>query len=312
MRRAIFVISPAGIRHLEALVRHCREAAEAYGWTAEVLVTEEGERSAELHHDLSEYASDEGEKLVFAVGGDGTVRACAHDLAHSGVPLSIVPRGTANLFAKAIGIPGELGRALRTGFAGEERLVDVAFAGGQPFVAMAGIGVDAAVVEATPRLWKEHLGWLGYAATGLAHLASPSCEMTLCLDGGEPVSRHARTVVIGNVGTLPGGFTLLSGASVDDGLLDVGVLEPKGLPGWVALARLVVAGREVPGHFAHFRASKVEVTSSVDLPRQLDGDLLPPSNSLKVELHHKALLVKAPRHPRGISPAQRSLELPYG
>jgi undecaprenyl-diphosphatase len=302
LRQALFVISPAGIRHLHLLEEHCREAAAAYGWRPELLVTTEGERSAELHHDLSSYARQGGEKLVFAVGGDGTVRACAHDLARSGVPLSIVPRGTANLFAKAIGAPVDLRQALRAGFAGEERWVDMAFAGGgQPFVAMGGIGLDAAVVEATPRFFKEHLGWLGYAATSLGQVVHPGTSMTVRLDGREPVVRRAYAVVVGNVGILPGGFTLLPGASIDDGLLDVGVLQPRGLAGWLSLARHVVAGTEVSGHFEHFQASKVEICADEELPRQLDGDLLPHGRCLSVEVAGRALLVRVPR--RGIPAA---------
>ncbi|MDA8303121.1 MAG: diacylglycerol kinase family protein [Actinomycetota bacterium] len=301
MRRALFVISPAGIRHLHVLERHCREASEAYGWAAELLVTEEGERSAELHHDLSSYAGEEGERLVFAVGGDGTVRACAHDLARSGVPLSIVPRGTANLFSRSLDLPVDLEQALRIGFTGDERLVDVAFACGQPFVAMAGIGIDAAVVESTPRFFKQHLGWLGYGTTGLAHLAGPGHEVTLRLDGGEPLTRWAHAVVVGNVGILPGGFTILPGAALDDGLLDVGVLEPKGLSGWLRIARLAVTGIETRDHFEHFRAAKVEVEVGEELPRQLDGDLLPPARSLSVEVQERALLVKVRRRGGGIA-----------
>lgn len=235
---------------------------------------------------------------MFAVGGDGTVRACAHDLARSGVPLSIIPRGTANLFAKCLGAPVELDRALRAGFAGDERSVDIAFAGGQPFVAMAGIGIDAAIVEATPRFFKQHLGWLGYAAAGLAQMAHRGWEMSLRLDGGEPVVRRAHAIVVGNVGILPGGFTILPNAVLDDGLLDVGVLQPEGLGGWLSVARFVVAGTEIPGHFEHFRAAKVEICADEELPRELDGDLLPRARSLSVEVAERALLVRLPRRSR--------------
>jgi diacylglycerol kinase family enzyme len=116
----------------------------------------------------------------------------------------------------------------------------------------------------------------------------------LRLDGGELLEREARAVVVGNVGTLPGGFTLLAGASFDDGLLDVGVLEPKGVLGWAWVARLAVTGVEVPGHFEHFKAAKVEVEADRPLPRELDGDLLPKGSSLSAEVLHKALVVRAP------------------
>lgn len=290
-------------------MRSCREAAEAYGWHAEVLVADNGGRSGELDDELGRYAVGAGERLVFAVGGDGTVRACARHLVGSGVPLSIVPRGTANLFARALGVPFDLHLALRTGFAGEERLVDLAFADGEAFVAMAGLGVDAAVVEATPALFKAHLGWLGYALTGLAHLASPTVEVSISLDGGKPVTVEAKGVVVGNVGTLPGGFTLLSGARVDDALLDVGVVAPRGLPGWVALARLAVAGREAVGHFKQFRAARVELSAAAELPRQLDGDLLAPGRGLSVEVQHRALLVRVPAQGSGIAPAESVLRV---
>jgi diacylglycerol kinase family enzyme len=296
LRRAVFVVNPAGIRRLHVLERHCAEAARAHGWETELLVAEEGERNAGLHHDLASYIEGEGERLVFAVGGDGTVRACARDLACSGVPLSIVPRGTANLFAKALGLPVDLDRALHTGFTGRERSVDIALAEGHPFVAMAGIGLDAAVVEATPQLFKRHLGWFGYALTGAAHVLAPARGVTLQLDGGEELVREARAVVVGNVGTLPGGFTLLGGARLDDGLLDVGVLKPRGLSGWASVARLAVAGVEAQAHFEHFQAAKVEVRADEPLPRELDGDLLPKGRSLSAEVLHKALVVRTPRN----------------
>ena len=132
----------------------------------------------------------------------------------------------------------EIGAALKVGFRGEELQVDVAMAEGTAFVAMAGIGLDAAVVRSTPRVLKEHLGWVAYAAGAIAHLGSVPHELTLCLDGGEPIARQAHSVVIGNVGILPGGFAILPGARLDDGLLDVGVLAPDGWFGW---------GRHPPG-----------------------------------------------------------------
>ena len=105
--------------------------------------------------------------LVVAAGGDGTVRACAQALAGTQVPLGIVPLGTANLAARALGIPPRLGGSLAAAFGGHERRIDLAVAGaavgdagaragggaaGLTFAAMAGIGLDAEVVAATPRL----------------------------------------------------------------------------------------------------------------------------------------------------------------
>jgi diacylglycerol kinase family enzyme len=140
--------------------------------------------------------------------------------------------------------------------------------------------------------------------------------MRIRLDGAEPLVREARAVVVGNVGTLPGGFTLLPGARVDDGLLDVGVLSPRSLVGWADLARRVVAqghhsgglagdganggrrpGASFPAYasFEHFQAAAVEVSAASPLPRQFDGDLFPPGPTLKVHVAHQALRCRAPR-----------------
>ena len=107
------------------------------------------------------------------MGGDGTVRACAQALAGSRGPLAIVPRGTANLTARALGVPAGLDAALGVGFGQHERRIDLAAADGITYVAMAGIGVDAAVVGAHARRAEGGAGWLAYAAAGARHALGP-------------------------------------------------------------------------------------------------------------------------------------------
>src|SRR6185437_16167365 len=74
---------------------------------------------------LTRLAVEAGADLVVAAGGDGTVRACAEALAGSGIPLAIVPLGTANLVARALGVPGQAGRALGVAFGGRDQPVDL-------------------------------------------------------------------------------------------------------------------------------------------------------------------------------------------
>ena len=134
-----------------------------------------------------------GAGLVFAVGGDGTVRACASALAGTGIRLAIIPRGTANLAAHALGIPHRLEAALAAGFGGHETLLDLGMAEDAGFVTMfttmAGIGLDAAVVGATRRQPKLRFGWLAYAGAGLGHLHGTPSHFTVTLDGAEILHR---------------------------------------------------------------------------------------------------------------------------
>ncbi|MBV9382613.1 MAG: NAD(+)/NADH kinase [Streptosporangiaceae bacterium] len=269
--------------------RLCRAKAAQAGWEAEVLATTSGEPG----DGLARAAVAAGAELVFAAGGDGTVRACARALAGTGIPLAIVPLGTGNLTARALGIPGRPGAALASGFSGKDRRVDLAVADGAPFTAMAGIGLDAAVVGAA-RL-KHRLGWLAYAASGAAHLLAAPVTFTVRLDDGEPLTRRARSVVVGNCGLLPGGFALLPEARLDDGVLDAGVLAPGGPLGWPRIAARVLArSRHQDRHLERFRASRVEITAATPLPRQADGELLGPGRTLTVEVWPGALTVRVP------------------
>ena len=172
-------------------------------------------------------------------------------------------------------------------------------ANGQTFVAMAGLGIDAAVVEGTSKILKDYLGWLAYALAALPHLARPVHEISVKVDDAAPLVRAAHCVVVGNVGLLPGGFNLLRGARVDDGLLDVGILSPHGLVDWLAVARRTVGGRHRTGaELEHFQGSHIEVSSTTELCRQLDGDVITPGRSLSVRLRAKALRARVPERHR--------------
>jgi len=295
MPLAAFVINRTLVRDLRGFERRCRAAARAHGW--ETVLAETGPDDAGLGP--ARQAAAAGASLVFAAGGDGTVRACAQALAGTGIPLAIVPLGTANLTARALRVPARAGPAIDVGFRGRDRVIDLACAEGLGtsrgigFTAMAGIGLDAAVVGAAVPAAKRRLGWVAYAASGVAHLALPAGEFTVRLDGGEPLRRRARCVVVGNAGLLPGGFVLLPEARLDDGRLDVGILAPSGVLGWPRAAiRVLARSRRQDRMLERFQARRVEIGAAVDLPRQVDGELVAPGRTLAVSVWPAALTVR--------------------
>jgi diacylglycerol kinase (ATP) len=273
----------------------CRAVAARTGWTPEFLVTDKANAGIAAARDAAEANTD----LVVAVGGDGTVRSCAEGLSGTDVPLGIVPVGTGNLLARTLGIPvhakAALAVALEPRGAGgsADRRIDLATADGMPFTAMAGMGLDAAVVAATR--FKHHLGWLAYAMYGAIHLAQPPTRFTIRMDDRAPVEREARSVVVANSGLLPGGFTLLPDARVDDGVLDVGILAPHGPFGWPRVAARVLAHS---GHqdrqLERFQARTVEITAHAILPREVDGEVVAPDRTLTVAVRSRVLTVRAP------------------
>src|SRR5258708_39956044 len=141
-----FVINRTLLRDPRGFLRRCRSAAADRGWEPWFAET-----SAADHGRLvPRRAVAAGARLVFAAGGDGTVRACAEALAGTGVPLAIVPLGAANLTARALGVPSRGGRAVEAAFGGRDHAIDlghltlVGGAGGAWFAARAGVGPDAA------------------------------------------------------------------------------------------------------------------------------------------------------------------------
>jgi len=109
------------------------------------------------------------------------------------------------------------------------------------------------------------------------------------------MDRQARSVVVGNVGLLPGGFVLLPGAKPDDGLLDVGVLAPAGPFGWPKVVwRVLTRSPRDDTVLERFQARRVEIAASTQLPRQADGELIAPAASLTVALAPASLLVRVP------------------
>jgi diacylglycerol kinase (ATP) len=289
---AAVVVNPRRAGDLDRFRRECAQAAAARGWAPQFLLTRPDDAGA----GLARAALAAGARLVVAAGGDGTVRACAQVLAGTDVPLAIVPTGTGNLAARALGLPQRPGAALAVAFGGAQRRIDVAAADGTPYLVMAGIGLDAAVVGATPQWLKERAGWLAYAATGAVRLPGRRHEFTVRLDGGPPLTRRARCVVVGNAGLLPGGFTLLPRAHLDDGLLDVGILAPGGPVGWAVVAGRVIvhSGRGDDHRLERFTARRVEIAADTVLPRHADGEVRRPGRELVVEVASISLWVRVP------------------
>jgi len=295
MALVAFVVNRTLLRDPRRFVERCRAAAETRGLAPWFGPADASRDSLAL----ARRAVAAGASLVFAAGGDGTVRACAEALAGSGVPMAIVPLGTANLTARALGVPHRPDRAVEAGFGGRDRPIDlgrVEGEGGTWFTAMAGIGLDAAVVAAAGEQLKRRFGWAAYAAAGMRKLTTPLHEFTVLLDDAEPLCRRARSVVVANAGLLPGGFTLLPGARLDDGLLDVGILAPSGAWDWIRLAgRALARDRRPDPALQRLQAGRVLISADGVLPRQVDGEIVPPGPALSVSVCPRALVVRLPR-----------------
>ncbi len=288
----VLIVNVARVRDVPRVGHACEEAAAASGWRPPVVLTTTPSDAGAAQ---ARHALEIGADLVIAAGGDGTVRACAEILAGTSVPLAIVPAGSANLTATALGLPTRAEAALRVAFRGRERQIDLAVADGMTFAAMAGIGLDAAVVGATSAALKRAAGWTAYAAAATGQVLRRPVTFAVRLDGGDVMTRLAHSVTVGNSGALPGGFVIMPGARLDDGLLDVLVLAPSGALGWANVCyRVLTRSRRNDAQLERYRARAIEISTEADLPRQVDGEMMAPARSLTVTVRPGALTVRVP------------------
>lgn len=163
-----------------------------------------------------------GTDLVIASGGDGTVSAVAAAVMETGVPLGIIPRGTANAFSVALGLPTNLNAACETILAGTTKVVDVARCNDLPMILLAGIGFEAETVEKANREMKNQLGVFAYLVAGAQQIADQEIfEMQVEIDG-KITTFKSSAVTVANAA--PPTSILAQGwgeTLVDDGLLDV-------------------------------------------------------------------------------------------
>jgi diacylglycerol kinase family enzyme len=240
-------------------------------------------------------ARDEGAELVFACGGDGTVMSVVTALAGSDVAMAVLPAGTGNLLAANLGLATDPATGVQVALDGGRRRIDVGVLGDQCFAVMAGMGFDAQMLAGTSEKAKRHLGWIAYVAGGLKHLRDRPMRARIVLDGGPPMPRHPRTVIVGNVGRLQGGVRLLTDAQPDDGKLDVAILSPNNLGHWASLAWAVVRRRKRVPLMETYTAERIEIYSNHRQPRQLDGDLIEPGRTMRIRVRHRALLLCVPQ-----------------
>ncbi len=250
---------------------------------------------------MAEAAAVAGADLVLVCGGDGTVREVCAELAGTGIPVGIVPAGTGNLLARNLQIPLFIRAAIDVALNGQDRAIDLVEVSGDGFedshfMVMAGMGLDAAIMEGVNEDIKRKVGWIAYVLSGLKALMSPVVKVEIAVDGGEFTSYKAVTVVVGNVGFLQAGMPLLPDAAIDDGVLDVVILHPKRFLSWLPLvARVLSKGKRVDETIGRLTGQSVVVRASADTPRQLDGDSIGPGRELRMHCVHGRLLVRVPR-----------------
>ncbi|MCK6545320.1 NAD(+)/NADH kinase [Myxococcota bacterium] len=262
-------------------------------------------------------ALDGGAELVIASGGDGTISKVAGVLVDTGIPLAIVPRGTASSIAAALGVPADLEGACVNTWTGAPYLVDTAHlvssAGEHTSVLMVAVGFHAEAVAGASREAKDRWGIAAYVATGLAKLGALE-PFTVRLETDRATIRAELTsVTVANCA--PPQSVLAQGPSVVspvDGLLDLTLLASKGLDVVAAglhLLRTAQKGEPATRGDVGYLVARAVTISTPDAPRMVlvDGDDAG-TTPVTIECRPKSLAILLPAPPPEKQGPEQKLE----
>lgn len=232
--------------------------------------------------------------LVVLGGGDGTINAALPALVEAGLPLGVLPLGTANDLARTLRIPPDIAAAARVIAKGETRVVDLGDVNGRLFLNVASIGYSAKLARNLSAEAKKRWGKLGYAIAAFNILRqSRPFSVDIEHDGR---SERVRTVqvAVGNGRFYGGGMTVASDAEPDDGLLDVYSLEVNHW--WELLPLAPSLRRGTHGRWAKVRAFKAtSVSLATSRPRDVNTDgEISTATPARFRVHRAALSVFAP------------------
>ena len=209
--------------------------------------------------------------LVIVGGGDGTLNAAAPALVETGLPLGVLPLGTANDFARTVSIPADLQKAAEIIAAGHLRDIDLGDVNGHLFFNVASIGFSAELATELTQHAKKRWGVFGYAIVA-ARILLRSRLFTAHIDhDGTTEHIHTMQVSVGNGRYYGGGMTVEETATAEDGKLDLYSLEVDHW--WRLLALLPALRKGTQGQWDDVRAFQTtEVTIRTRKPRPVNTD----------------------------------------
>jgi diacylglycerol kinase (ATP) len=294
MRTAALITNPkSGRRRHAAELAAITAALEAGGFSLEQHPTSFAGEGTVIARDLAR----RGLEVVFAFGGDGTVREVAAGLLGTHTALGILPGGTVNLMATALGIPRNPVAAARLLSQLPARALDVGLAGSSPFLMMASAGLDARILAGLNADFKSRFGRLAVILQGLREWWRYGYPKFAVVADGEVLA--ASFAAVSNIPLYGGGFRLSPNAFPDDRQLELVVF--RGIGRFTTLSFILDVIRAV-----HTRRKDVSIRSVRDVVfevpansgSQVDGDLCKEGTPLHVRLSPTPLLVLAPERAR--------------
>ncbi|WP_144876754.1 diacylglycerol kinase family protein [Microbacterium sp. 1.5R] len=320
-RQAALVYNPIKVAEKDLRAR-VRDLSREAGWEHPAFypttVQDAGQRA-------TAQALERGVDVILVAGGDGTVRAVSETIANTGVPLAILPSGTGNLLARNLGLPlAGPDDMIRAALGDFRHPIDIGWArltrenGDEEehaYVVLAGIGLDADMIANTRPDLKRSVGWIAYVDGAARSLVTAEpFRAVFQVDDGRLHTTKVHSILFANCGTLPAGIALIPDASITDATLDLAVIQPTGVLGWLGVWRKIWwdnsvlrrfrAGRRVldrrgrDASVHYFRGTIAEAAANRPTPIELDGDEFGTAVRITCRVDPGALLLALPAgHP---------------
>ncbi len=241
---------------------------------------------------LSEDARDKGYSTVFACGGDGTINEVASALVNTPVALGIIPAGSGNGLAHALGIPPDIEEAVALASTGRVRKIDAGVIGERYFFSTAGFGFDALVSKRYNDRVGGRRGILPYVPIVLREFMRFKPEATIIKIDDKYMRVFPFFLTAANTPELGASAVIAPGAKPDDGLLDICLVQDIGL--FEALrytVKLFKGNIDREKKFRRRRGSSFELTRSNPGVVHVDGEPFEVGRKVKVSLLPGALKV---------------------
>ena len=287
-RRALLLINPKARRGQESLAPVV-ERLEAGGLRVSV---ETFEALPEIARDIVRlrHRAD----LVIVCGGDGSVSSAAVAVMESGLPMGIIPMGTANDLARTLEIPLDLGKAADVIVEGGRRLIDIGTVNGHAFFNVASIGLSTDLAQGLDPALKKRFGRFGYALAAMKVLTKARHFEARITEKGATTEVETYQIAVGNGRHYGGGNVVEETAEIDDGHLDLYSLEMTNLWKMALLLRSFRSGTH--GAWSEVRTARCvefDIETKRPMPVNTDGEIVT-STPAHFKVHPKAISVFAP------------------
>jgi len=294
----VFVNSAAGGGRARVYLSRIQEVFESFHVHPQFVMTS----SAPELESFAQNAISQGQRVLLAMGGDGTLQALANAAFGEDVVLGVLPIGGGNDFAAALGLPSDPVKAAKAVLGGQPRSVDLVrahtadgrtrlYGGG------GGIGLDAEAARYASGAYRHLPGRLRYIASALRALAGyVPLSVRIEFPGSNLPSFEARSMLVAalNSPTYGAGLRLAPDATVDDGTLHVIMIEELSKFGVLRLLpRLMGSGELRTSRVKRWRVSRVRLTTDRPCLFHGDGEILGPT-PVEIEVAPKAIRVLAP------------------